>query len=374
MNLASEQQNPNEFMRAIQENGGVGVTCHATPDSIETSYSLPSNRIELWFLLESQRLAHPVFRDFFRERQKLASEISTAVESRTVAKLRQTLLATAFENLPYRNPPLGWPSDVATLRPADARAFLDTYGGPGNTVISIVGDVDPANVQRLAERYFGPIPSRPRPPALHTQEAPQLGPKTVALWGDIEPLLMIGYRRPSGTSRDDAALDVISLLLGDNRTGWMHTELVEEKQIAQSVEATASVPAARYMNLFVLSVVPARGHTVEENRKAVDDVVARLQSKPIDADTLARVKNVLRGRVTRILGSNQQLAALLPSFYADYGDWRRLFAVAAEYNRLTAEELQRVAMQYLIPTGRTVAYITTPPQPGSAASNPGGPQ
>jgi predicted Zn-dependent peptidase len=374
MNLASEQQNPNEFMRAIQENGGVGVTCHATPDSIETSYSLPSNRIELWFLLESQRLAHPVFRDFFRERQKMTSEISTTVESRPVAKLRQSLLATAFENLPYRNPPLGWSSDVAALRPGDARAFLDTYGGPGNTVISMVGDVDPANAQRLAERYFGPIPSRPRPPAPHTQEAPQLGPKTVALWGDVEPLLMIGYRRPAGTNRDDAALDVISLLLGDNRTGWMHTELVEEKQIAQSVEVTASVPAARFMNLFVLSVVPARGRTVEENRKAVDDLVARLQSKPIDADTLARIKNVLRGRVTRILGSNQQLAALLPSYYAEYGDWRRLFTVAAEYNQLTAEDLQRVAAQYLIPTGRTVAYVTAPPPPGSAASNPGGPQ
>jgi predicted Zn-dependent peptidase len=371
---AFQQQNPDEFPRAIQENGGVGVNSHATPDSIETSYSLPSNRIELWFVLESQRLAHPVLRDFFRERQKMAADISGAVESRTAAKLQQALLATAFAELPYRNPPLGWPSDVGTLRPADAKAFLDTYCGPGNTVISIVGDVDPANAQRLAERYFGPIPARARPPAMRTQELPQLGPKTVVLWGDTQPLLMIGYKRPPETHRDDAALDLIAFILGDSRTGWMHKELVEEKQIAQGVEAVASFPSARYMNLFVLSVTPARDHTVEENRKAVDDLVARLQSKPIDAETLARVKNVLRGRVTRILGSNQQLAALLPHFYANYGDWRRLFTVAPEYDKLTAEALQRVALQYLIPSERTVAYITSPPQPGSSPSNPGGPQ
>jgi len=104
----------------------------------------------------------------------------------------------------------------------------------------------------------------------------------------------------------------------------------------------------------------------------VDGLVARLQSKPVDADTLARVKNVLRGRVYRLLGSNQELAALLPEYYASYGNWRKLLTVAAEYQRLTAEELQRVAMQYLIPASRTAAYMTSPPQPGSAASNSGG--
>lgn len=374
LSLAFREQDPEEFMRAIQENGGVGVGSHATQDSIETTYSLPSNRIELWFLLESQRLAHPVFRDFYRERQNLSTDTNNLVESKPTAKLRQSLLATAFEASPYRNPLLGWPSDVNTLRMADAKTFLDTYCGPGNTVISIVGDVDPASAQRLAERYFGPIPARPRPPAMHTQELPQAGPKTVVLWGEAQPLLMVGYKRPPETHRDDPALDLIAIILGDSRTGWMHKELVEQTQIAQGAQAIANVPSARYMNLFVLSVTPAKNHTVEENRKALDDLVTRLQSKPIDGETLARVKNVLRARFARLLGSNQQLAALLPAFYANYGDWRRLFTVAADYDRLTPEELQRVALQYLIPAGRTVAYLTNGPEPGSATSTPGGQQ
>jgi predicted Zn-dependent peptidase len=372
--LAVEEQNPDEFTRAIQENGGVGVSSQATPDSIETSYSLPSNRIELWFVLESQRLAHPVFRDFYRERQKLADDGANLAEAKSPAKLRQSLLAAAFEDLPYRNPVLGWPSDVATLRTADAKAFFDTYCGPGNTVISIVGDVDAANAQRLAELYFGPIPAKPRPPQMHTRELPQAGPKTVVLWGDAQPLLTIGYKRPAEMHRDDAALDVIATILGDSRTGWIYRELVEEKQIAQGGEAISTFPSGRYTNLFVLSLTPARDHTVEENRKALDDLVTRLQSKPVDAGTLARVKNILRERVARLLGSNQRLAAFLPAFYVNYGDWRRLFAVAAGYDRVTPEDLQRVALQYLIPAGRTVAYLTSPPEPGSSISSPGGPQ
>lgn len=368
---AFREQNTGEYMRAIQENGGMGIDSHATPDSIETSYSLPSNRIELWFVLESQRLAHPVFRDFYRERRKLSNEIGAQMGPHSPARLRLSLLATAFENLPYRNPVLGWRSDVENLRLADAKAFLDTYGGPGNTVVSIVGDIDPAGAQRLAEKYFGPIPARMRPRPADVQEPPQAGPKTVAVWSDSQPLLMIGYKRPAETHRDDPALDVVATILGDQRTGWLHRELVEERRLAQNVEALANSPSGRYLSLFVLSAVPQSGHTVEENRKAIDELLARLQSKPVDAETLARAKNLLRAKFIRMFAGNRELAALLPLVYANYGDWRKLFSIVDQYDRLTAEDVQRVAVEYFVPSGRTTAFLTSPPAPGRAASNPG---
>jgi len=374
-NSVDRLQNPDEFMRAFQENGGVGVACRATPDSVETSYSLPSNRIELWFLLESQRLAHPVFRDFYKERENMLADIKSNVESRPQAILLQNLLATAFETLPYRNPLLGWPSDVVNLKKADAKAFFDTYFVPGNIVISIVGDVDPANAQRLAERYFGSLPQKPLPPLLHTQEPAQEGPKTVGLWGsNVEPLLAIAYKRPAETHRDDLALDTVRMILGDGRTGWMYKDLVEEKRIAQDAEAVSSYPSGRYTSLFTFLVMPANDHTVEENRQALDDLVTRFQSKPVDVETLVRVKNVIRGRVARMLGSNQKLAALLPAYYVIYGDWRRLFTDITSYNQLTAEDLQRVALQYFTPANRTVGYISNGPQQGISATGVGGPQ
>lgn len=372
---AHDQIDPNEFMRALQENGGVGVTCHATPDAIETSYSLPSNRIELWFLMESQRLAHPVFRDFYAERDKARAEISNSVETRSVAKLQQTLLAGAFEASPYRHPVLGWPSDVANLRRTDAKAFFDTYFVPGNIVIAIVGDVDPASAQRLAERYFGPMPAKPLPSPIHTEEPAQYGPKSVTVWASNgTPLLMVGYKRPRENQRDDVALDLVRMILGDGKTSWMYKELVEEKGIAQGTEAIASFPSALYSNLFLLSVMPAADHTLEENQKALDDLLTRFKSKPVDEETLTRAKNVIRSRIARLLGSNQQLAALLPAYYVIYGDWRRMFSAAGEYNRLTAQDLQQVALQYFVPSGRTVAYMAPAPRTATPASLPGGPQ
>jgi predicted Zn-dependent peptidase len=182
---------------------------------------------------------------------------------------------------------------------------------------------------------------------------------------------MIGYKRPAETHRDDPALDIVGTILGDQRTGWLHSELVEERRIAQTVEAVANFPSGRYVSLFVLSAVPEKGRTVEENRRSIDALLARLQSKPVDAETLARAKNILRAKFMRLLAGNRELAAVLPLVYANYGDWRKLFAILDEYGRLTAEDIQRVAVEYFVPTGRTTAYLTGPPEPGRAASNPG---
>jgi predicted Zn-dependent peptidase len=374
VDAAQSEADSIEFSRIIQENGGVRLNSHTTPDASETSYSLPSNRSELWFLLESQRLTHPVFRDFYREREAMQAEYRNSVETRALPKLQEALLATAIEAHPYRNPSLGWPSDAAQLRPADATAFFDTYYVPGNIVMGIVGDVDPANIQRLAERYFGPIPAKPLPPSVRTAEPPQPGPKAVVLLSNAQPFLLIAYKRPNDTHRDDLAFDVIRTILADRSSGWLYKDLVEERRIATGAEAIATFPGGRDANLFVFSVAPAQNHTPEENLKALDAVLARFESKPVDNETLERVKNIVRGRIARVMVSNQELAALLPQYEVVYGDWRRLFATSGELNRLMGEDLQRVAAEYFTPANRTVAYITNVAQPVASPSGPRGPQ
>jgi predicted Zn-dependent peptidase len=363
-----------EFERVVRQNGGVGLSCRATADAFETSYSFPSNRMELWFLLESQRLTHPAFRDFYTERANMVTQEQNDLASKPLAQLQQALLATAFAAHPYRNPGLGWASDVGNLRRGDAKAFFDTYYVPGNIAMGIVGDVDPAIARRLADRYFGPIPEKPAPPPVHTEEPPQAGPKTVVVWGDAQPLLMIAYKRPSQTDPADMAFDVLRGILSEGQAGWLTKELVEGKRIAQSAEAVSTFPGGQYNNLFVFTVVPAAHHTLEENQKAVDDLLARLSAKPVDDETLTRVKNMLRGRIVRVLGNNQQLAALLPAYYADYGDWRRMFTAVNEVDRITVEDLQAVAARYFTPVNRTVAYYTDAAQPVSSPSGPRAPQ
>ena len=363
---------PNEYPRLIEENGGVGLNAGTDYDSTEYFYSLPSNRIELWFLLESSRFLHPVFREFYKERDVVQEENRMRVESSPQGKLLQDFLATAFAAHPYRNPAGGWPSDVANLRVAYARAFFEKYYAPANITIAIVGDVNPAEARRMAERYFGPLPRRPLPSLHPTEEPPQPGPKTAVVDSPSQPLLVIGYKRPDQYDKDDPVFDILSEILSSGRTGLMYQQLVRDKQLALAAEAGATFPACRYPNLFLFFIAPGLGHTVEENQKALYELLDHLKMEKVDAQTLARVKTKARAGVIRRLDNNAGLAALLTANQAAYGDWRKLFTSLDDLDKVTADDVERVARQYFATPSRTVAY--TAPAGPPAAPEAGGRQ
>ena len=365
---------PNEYPRIIEENGGAGLNASTAYDSTEYFYSLPSNRIELWFLLESQRFVQPVFREFYKERDVVQEENRMRVQSSPQGKLLEAFGATAFEAHPYRNPPSGWPSDIENLRFADARKFFEKYYVPANIVIGIVGDVRPAEARRLAERYFGPLAARPLPPRVHTEEPPQPGPKTAVVDSPSQPLLVIGYKRPDQYDKDDPVFDIISEILSSGRTGLLYQDLVRDKRVALEAEAGDSYPDSRYPNLFLFFLAPALGHTVDENEKALEDLLTRFEAQKVDAETLARVKTKARAGVIRRLDSNPGLASLLTAYYAAYGDWRKLFTSLDELDKVTADDVQRVARQYFVRPSRTTAYTVNSGGPPAGAESQGGPR
>lgn len=181
--------------------------------------------------------------------------------------------------------------------------------------------------------------------------------------------MMIGYQRPAETHPDDPVFDLLGLILSSGRTGLMYKELVENQRIALAAESDSTFPAGRYPNLFLFFLAPTMGHTVEENQKALDDLLAKFEATKVDAETLARVKTKARASVIRRLDSNSELASLLTTFYSAYGDWRKLFTTLDDYNKVTADDLQRVAKQYFVTGSRTVVYLQAAgPQPRAAAA------
>jgi predicted Zn-dependent peptidase len=361
---------PNEYTRIIEGAGGVGLNASTSTDSTEYFYSLPSNKIELWFVMESQRFLQPVFREFYKERDVVAEENRMRVQSNPQGKLLQQFAATAFESQPYRNPPGGWPSDVADLRRSEAKAFFDTYYVPSNIVIAIVGDVNPVEARRMAEKYFGPMPSRPLPPVIHTQDQPQPGPRTAVVESSSQPVVVVGYKRPDNFQKDDPVFDVIQLVLSSGRTGWLYRELVQEKRLAVAAQASGTYPSGRYACTFVFLMAPAQGHTVEEDTQALDAMVTRLQTQPVDATALKRAKTRVRADIIRRLANNAGLAEMLSGTYGMYGDWRKLFTSIEDINKVTAEDVQRVARLYFTPANRTTVWLAPAAQAPGAAQPP----
>jgi predicted Zn-dependent peptidase len=357
---------PNLYPTIIEENGGVGLNAVTSYDSTEYFYNLPANRVELWFNLESERFLHPVFREFYKERDVVMEERRMRTESSPQGQLAEALFASAFEAHPYRRPPVGWASDIQNLRVRDAQQFYRTYYVPGNITVGIAGDVDPKQVRELAEKYFGRLPAGPLPPLVHTKEPPQEGPRQSQIESPAQPFDLIVYKRPDQYDKDDPVFDVISSILAGGRTGILYKEMVRDKQISLAAEAEASIPGSKYPNLFLFFVVPSLGHTIEENRKSLDDILERFKKEKVDADTLARVKTKTRASLIRRLDNNAGLAQLLTTYYVNYGDWRKLFTSLDDIDKVTADDVQRVARKYFILNARTEALNFQPAQPAAA--------
>ncbi len=355
----------NEYDRIVESNGGVGMNAGTAEDQTTYFYSFPSNRIELWFLLESERFLHPVFREFYKERDVVREERRMRIESSPQGQLIEALSDSAFAAHPYKNSPAGWASDIENLRATDAEAFYKRYYGPSSLTIGIAGDVNPAEAKKLAEKYFGRIPARPAPPVVNTVEPPQHGERRTMVASPAQPFLVIAYKRPDQYSPDNAALDVLEQILSGGRTSIIYKEMVRDKKIALGAESDATYPGGKYPSLFLFFVVPNSGHTVDEMEKAVYEIVDRVKKEKPDAVALQRVKTNLRAALIQKLDSNSGLASELCAYQAAYGDWRKLFTELDEYNQVTAEDVQRVAQKYLLESTRTVVYTYAPSKDGA---------
>jgi predicted Zn-dependent peptidase len=361
---------PNMFPRIIEENGGVGMNASTSEDSTNYYYNFPANRTELWFYLESARFLKPQFREFYKERSVVREERRMRTESDPQGKLVEQLLGVSIEAHPYRVPGVGWASDIENLRVADAKEFYEKYYVASNITISIAGDVSPARIRQLAEMYFGRLPKKPLPEPVITEEPEQTGARRVEVESPSQPIELIAYHRPDQNDKDDAVFDVIDGVLSAGRTSILYKTLVRDKQIALAAQAIATLPGGKYPNLFVFFLVPNQGHSLADIEKELDSILDNFKKEKIDPAMLARVKTRTRAGLIRQLDNNSGLAQLLASYHVNYGDWRRLFTSLEDIDKVTVDDVQRVAKQYFTTQNRTVA-VTVQPAAAEGASEGG---
>jgi predicted Zn-dependent peptidase len=369
IDLAQKYVIPNLYPQIIEMNGGTGLNAETGLDATQYFYKFPSNRLELWFLLESERFYDPVFREFYKERDVVREERRMRVESEPQGQLMESFLAASFEAHPYHHSPGGWASDIESLRLGDAIKFYKEYYVPSNISMAIVGDVDPKQARALADKYFSLIPRSENPPPVNTVEPQQNGERRVEIDSQSQPIEIIGYKRPDQLSEDDPVFDVIEQVLSGGRTGTIYKELVRDRKMALQAGAASSFPGGKYPNLFMLYIVPNMGKSLDDCEKALYGVVDELKTRKVDDTTLQRVKTKVRADVIRRLDSNSGLAAQLNSYYVAYGDWRKLFTQIDEYDKITADDVMRVSKKYFVPTTRTVARLVIPPAKADASDS-----
>ena len=363
--LEEAQENASQFMvhdefeEAFIRAGSVGLNASTSSDATRYVVNLPSNKVELWMALESDRFLNPVLREFYKEKDVVMEERRMRTESRPRGRLMEEFLAVAFKAHPYGEPIIGHMSDVETMTRSEAKAFFQKYYVPSNLTLAIVGDVRVEEIRSLAETYFGRIPGAPKPDPVETVEPPQPGQRRVVVEDPSQPWVVTGYHTPDINHADNAVFEAISDILGTGRTSRLYKSLVKEKKIAVNASAFQGFPGSKYPGLFVFFTTPARGHTTQECEEALSAEIERLKTERVSPQDLEKFKTRSRASVVRALASNRGLARQLTFYEVVTGDWRNLFKQLDEIDRVTAQDIQRVAREYFTSKNSVVGVIET---------------
>lgn len=360
MKALQEQQRElivkDEYDQVYTGSGASGINAGTGEDFTIYFLTVPANKLELWFWMESERLLNSVFREFYSERDVVREERRARVESDPVAKYQEQFEAMFWASYPYHHPITGWPTDVESIGRAEADRFFATYYAPNNITAALVGDFDPQQALRLAKKYFGRIPRGSQdPPEVVTEGLEQLQPKRMHARADTNPSVSIRWHTVPFVHSDSYPLRLLSSIL-NGRTGRLYKALVEEKEIA-SGEPGASVDHRKYAGLFEVSAELVDGATHDQVEAALLAELERIKKEPVGERELQKVKNQSLANSFRRLQSNFFVVLQL-LVYESRGEWSYINDSPAKLQAVTAEDIMRVAKTYFTPEGLNVLWYS----------------
>ncbi len=332
-----------EFSLFYSQAGATGLNAHTLEDLTMFYVTVPAEKLELWFWLESDRLLQPVFREFYKEKLVIAEERRLRIGSEPTGKLDEAFRRLFWGDLPYSWLPLGEPQDIRSLSRSAVREFFERHFSAPNLTAVLVGNFDAERVAELAKRYFGRLPAAtpaPRPPAL---ERPAPAPEPLIAHCECPPQVQLRYPSVPFRHPDSYRLQVLAGLL-NGRAGRLYRSLVLDQKLAY----TASVlqhPLRRSGSF--LFTAEARG---DADPRPLEDAwlkeVERLAEEPPDGDELARVQNQITADAYRRLRDTEALMRQL-LIYDGLGDWRHINDWPERVLAVSAAEVADVARRYL---------------------------
>ena len=348
---------PKEFDRTMEFNGGANNAYTREDVTVYTDW-FPASATETMFDLEGDRISSLSIdpKMVESERGVVLSERSTGLENSPWQLLTQSVQAQAFLEHPYHWPVIGYEDDMKNWKQADLERYFKTYYAPNNCVVVVSGAVKTNDIKKLAEKYLEPIPAQPDPPKVHTVEPPQTGERRIVLKKDVAtPYLYIAYKVPEAKNDDYYPLVLLGDILSSGKSSRLYASLVDDKQLASSV--STSYDESFDPTLFGFYAVTNKAVNETDLEKAIYDELEKIKKDGITERELQKVKNQklieFYGQVETINGKSDNIG----TYEVFFGDYKKMFDAPAQYNKVTAEDIKRVANKYFAKSNRTVGIL-----------------
>jgi len=354
----SNKYKKGEVSRIVAKHGGK-ENAFTSKDYTAYFQNFSKDKLEISLEVESDRMSNLIIDpdEFLLERDVVMEERRQRTDDSPTSALLEEVAAVAFKVHPYRNPTIGWMTDLENLSSKDLEDWYKTYYIPNNATIILVGDFKREEALLKIKDYFDKTPKAPSPPALSIVEPEQEGEKRVWVRREAQlPFFVAGYRAPHVGQKDVFPLEILESVLSSGRSSRLYKALVYDKQLAMyaggSYDNISVGP-----NLFYLYAGVKPGIDVKEVEEAMYEEIERIKEHGISERELQKAKNQLEASFIMGQDSIFYQGMLLGRLESVGMDHTYLLNYPKNIRKVSIADVARVANKYFESDKRTVGIL-----------------
>lgn len=344
-----------EWFTIVSSNGGSN-NANTTDDRTYYYEVFPSNNVKLGLWMESERLMHPIINQIGVDTQNevVKEEKRLRVDNQPYGHILEEIKKLMFKVHPYKGTTIGEMEhlDAATLE--EFQAFNKKFYVPNNAVLVVAGDIDKAEVKKMIQDYFGPIPRGAEIDRNLPKEEPITETiKATAYDANIQiPAIIAAYRTPSFKDKDAYVLDMISSYLSGGKSSVLYKKLVDNEKKALAVQAV-NISQEDY-GIYALFALPLGEVPLTDLLAEMDEEVVKIQTELISDRDYQKLQNQFENQFVNSNSSVEGIASSLARYYMLYGNTDLINNEIDIYRSITREDIKAVANKFLNPNQRVI--------------------
>lgn len=343
-----------EIWELYQNNGATHLNAWTADDMTAYIVTLPKNKVELFYWIESDRMRNPVLREFTSERDVVMEERRMRYDNRPLGRYWERLNALFFIADPYRNPTIGWASDIPAFTRAKLEKHINRYYTPDNAVLVLVGNIDPLRAKKDIERYFGMIPRAKEPrEEVVTREPAPIGETRFTVYDDVSPRIDMMFHLPGYPNDVLYKTDIIEGIFS-GRSGRLYRRLVDEEGLCTNTGASNNIQLNdSYFEIWAElknDIDPARVERI------MREEIIKAANKPPTLTEMLRIKNEIRMSFITDLKSLEGLSDRI-AWFERLGNWKNMLTYSDRIAEVKREEIPAAVRQFIDPSKMTIGIL-----------------
>jgi zinc protease len=348
---------PGKTFDQVLQNIGADNNAYTSEDITNYYEILPGHELEAALWLESDRMRFLNINQEMLDTQRdvVMEERRQRVDNQPYGTAMEKLAQHAYQVHPYRWPVIGYMDHLLEASVEDVQTFYNTYYAPNNATLILAGDITPAKAKELTDKYFGEFKSSGEIARPTEVEPSQSGEKRETVYESVQlPALFIGYHSVAENHPDYPVFDLLSDILSSGKSSRMYQELVYEKRKAQMISAFQE--QNEHPGLFVVYSIARPGIQIDDLEKEVYAQFEKIESNGVTDYELQKVKNmVMANFISRFQGVGNK-ADFIARYAGMYGKPELINEIMSRYEKVTADDIQRVVKSYFRPDNRVVLH------------------